>query len=139
MPTPHYGQPRYRSIADELREQIECGRIPPGALLPTEAVLTAEFRASRGTIRQAISVLREAGWVATQHGRGTYAKPRLQPSGSDKRAESEVRHRQVAADAELAALFAVEVGTTLIEQESVSRTNGDVREVIRTYRLLSTP
>ncbi|WP_410811141.1 GntR family transcriptional regulator [Micromonospora sp. 067-2] len=60
VPTPHYGQPRYRVIADQLRERIESGSIPPGALLPTESALTTEFRASRGTVRQA--VLRETVW-----------------------------------------------------------------------------
>ncbi|MEV0876628.1 GntR family transcriptional regulator [Micromonospora echinofusca] len=136
MPTPHYGQPRYRVIADELRERIETGVIPPGALLPTESTLTAEFRAARGTIRQAIAVLREAGLVATEHGRGTYANLHRHESGSNKSSEPETRQRQVAADPELAALFAVEVGAALIEQQSVTRTNDTVGEVVRTYRLL---
>ncbi|MEU3457642.1 GntR family transcriptional regulator [Micromonospora sp. NPDC006766] len=135
MPTPHYGQPRYRVIADELRKRIESGVIPPGSLLPTESALTAEFRAARGTIRQAIAVLREAGLVATEHGRGTYANLRRHESGSDKSSEPDTRQRQVAADPELAALFAVEVGTALIEQEHVTRANGAVGKVVRTYRL----
>ncbi|MEU8260783.1 GntR family transcriptional regulator [Micromonospora sp. NPDC048999] len=125
-------------IADELRERIESGAIPPRALLPTESALTAEFRASRGTIRQAIALLREEGLVATEHGRGTFANPRMQASGPDKRSEPETRQRQVAADPQLAALFAVEVGTTLIEQESAIRTNGAIGEVVRTYRLFRT-
>nr|WTA67193.1 GntR family transcriptional regulator [Micromonospora sp. NBC_00855] len=138
MPTPHYGQPRYRVIAEELRERIESGAIPPGALLPAESVLTAEFRAARGTIRQAIAVLREAGLVATEHGRGTYANLRRHDAGQKRSSKPETRQRQVTADPELAALFAVGVGTALIEQESVTRTNGAVREVVRTYRLLHT-
>ncbi|WP_405100781.1 GntR family transcriptional regulator [Micromonospora sp. NBC_01412] len=136
MPTPHYGQPRYRVIADELRERIESGIIPPGALLPTESTLTAEFRASRGTIRQAIAVLREADLVATEHGRGTYANPRRHESGLDQGSEPETQKRQIPADPELAALFAVDVGTTLIEQQRVTRSNGAVGTVVRTYRLL---
>ncbi|MBQ1029183.1 GntR family transcriptional regulator [Micromonospora sp. C97] len=135
MPTPHYGQPRYRMIANELRERIESGAIPPGTLLPAESTLTAEFRAARGTIRQAIAVLREAGLVATEQGRGTYAHLRRQEGRPDKSPHPETRQRQVAADPELAALFAVEVGTTLIEQELVTRTNGAVGKVVRTYRL----
>lgn len=136
MPTPHYGQPRYRVIADELRERIESGTIPPGTLLPTESALTAEFRASRGTIRQAIAVLREAQLVATEHGRGTYASPWRPEGRSDDGSRTETRQRQVDADPELAALFAVEVGATLVEQQSVTRTRGVVGEVVRTYRLL---
>ncbi|MFD6564589.1 GntR family transcriptional regulator [Micromonospora profundi] len=135
MPTPHYGQPRYRVIADELKHRIESGAIPPGALLPTESALGAEFRASRGTIRQAIAVLRDACLVATEHGRGTYANALSHERGLDKRAAPETRQRQVAADPELAALFGVEIGTTLIERESVTRWNGAVGNVIRVYRL----
>ncbi|WP_192581095.1 GntR family transcriptional regulator [Micromonospora noduli] len=138
MPTPHYGQPRYRAIAEELRERIESGVMPPGALLPTESALAAEFRAARGTVRQAIAALREAGLVATEHGRGTYATPRQHECGLDEGSKTETRQRQVAADAELAALFAVEVGAVLVEQQSLTRTNGVVGTVVRTYRLPQT-
>ncbi|MEU8088570.1 GntR family transcriptional regulator [Micromonospora sp. NPDC049101] len=136
MPTPHYGQPRYRAIAEELRERIESGVIPPGALLPAESVLSVEFRAARGTIRQAISVLRDAGLVATEHGRGTYASPCLLSSAPVNSPGPETQQRQVSADPELAALFAVEVGTALIEQLGITWTNGTVEKVVKIYRPL---
>ncbi|MEU4633079.1 GntR family transcriptional regulator [Micromonospora chalcea] len=135
VPTPHYGQPRYRVIADELRERIESGAIPPGALLPAESVLTAEFGASRGTVRQAIAVLREERLVATERGRGTYTSPLRPESGLQQGSQPQLREREVPADRELAALFAVEVGATLVEQESVTRTEGVVRTVVRSYQL----
>ncbi|MEU8255012.1 GntR family transcriptional regulator [Micromonospora inaquosa] len=135
MPTPHYGQPRYRVIADQLKERIESGSIPPGALLPTESALTTEFRASRGTIRQAIAVLRGDNLVTTEHGRGTSAKPIAHGHGSGQTAESDAGQGEIAADPELAALFGVEVGATLIEQRHVIRRNGEVVSVIRSYRL----
>lgn len=138
MPTPHYGQPRYRVIADELRKRIESGVIPAGALLPAESVLTAEFRASRGTVRQAIAVLREDGLASTEHGRGTYAAVYSRDHSPQRRSETKRRQREVAADAELAALFGVEVGTTLIEAESVAREGRKVVTVTRTYRLRPT-
>ncbi|MFI6227189.1 GntR family transcriptional regulator [Micromonospora echinospora] len=134
MPFPHYGQPRYRAVADELRRRIETGTIRPGTLLPAESILTAEFRVSRGTIRQAIAVLRNEHLVTTEHGRGTYANACRHASGPG--AELEARERHVSADPELAALFAVEVGTVLLEHESVTRTNGTVGLVVRTYQLL---
>ncbi|TDB73612.1 GntR family transcriptional regulator [Micromonospora sp. KC723] len=135
MPTPHYGQPRYRVIADELRQRIKGGVIPPGGLLPTESVLTAEFRASRGTIRQAIAVLRDEHLVVTEHGRGTYVNPHQHESRPGDGRETETRQRQVPADPEIAALFAVEAGTTLVEQQDVTRINGAVEAVVRAYRL----
>ncbi|MFJ8205864.1 GntR family transcriptional regulator [Micromonospora chalcea] len=137
MPTPHYGQPRYRAIADELKKRIESGAIPPGTLLPAEGALAADFRASRGTIRQAIAILRDTGLVATEHGRGTfvYPHPHTNISGKYIDLKSGIQERLIDADQELAALFAVEVGTTLIEEESVTRQNGTVDAVVRVYRL----
>ncbi|MEH1017663.1 GntR family transcriptional regulator [Micromonospora sp. CPCC 206060] len=139
MPTPHYGQPRYRVIADELRTRIETGAIPPGALLPPESALMAEYRASRGTIRQAIGVLREARLVATEHGRGTYAALRSSENESGLLAGvgtvELIRVREVAADEDLAEAFEVEAGTALVERQSVQRVGSAVRLVKRTYRL----
>ncbi|NLU79117.1 GntR family transcriptional regulator [Micromonospora sp. HNM0581] len=136
MPTPHYGQPRYRVIADELRSRIENGVIPPGTLLPTESALTVEFGVSRGTIRQAIAALREDHLVATEHGRGTYAKPNQREGELGMVAEFETQNRKVSADPELAALFAVETGTALLEQQTIARQNGRASIVVRTYRPL---
>ncbi|MEU8328028.1 GntR family transcriptional regulator [Micromonospora sp. NPDC048839] len=133
VPTPHYGQPRYRVIANELRKRIESGVIPAGALLPTEGALTGEFRAARGTIRQAIAALRQAGLVVTEHGRGTSAMPAHRTDGPEDGTESDTRRRVVPADHDLAALFGIEVGASLIEQESVSRRHGIVQTVTRRY------
>ncbi|MEV1159072.1 GntR family transcriptional regulator [Micromonospora chokoriensis] len=135
MPTPHYGLPRYRIIADELTKRIDSGVIPPGALLPAESVLTAEFRASRGTIRKAIAVLRESGLATTEHGRGTFSNSCPNDDTSGRRSSTETKQREVTADAELAALFDVEVGAALIQRESVTRSGGKVDTVTRTYRL----
>ncbi|MFD6649312.1 GntR family transcriptional regulator [Micromonospora mirobrigensis] len=130
MPTPHYGQPRYRVIADELRERIESGAIPPGTLLPAESVLISEFRAARGTVRKAIAALREEGLAVTEHGRGTYAASHAHNHAD----QPETRQRKIPADAHLAALFEVEVGTTLVERVTVVRRGEQVDKVIRTYR-----
>ncbi|WP_176308434.1 GntR family transcriptional regulator [Micromonospora sp. NBS 11-29] len=134
MPTPHYGQPRYRVIAGILRERIERGLIGPGSLLPSESTLTAEFRASRGTIRQAMALLRNDGLVATEHGRGTYAIPHGRDCKPSQISYPEVRKQIVAADATLAALFNIEVGARLIEHESIIRIDGRVESIIREYR-----
>lgn len=135
MPTPHYGQPRYRRIAHQLRKRIEDGVILPGTLLPTESALTTEFRASRGTIRQAIAILRDEGLVITEHGRGTYANAAFYVSGWDQDADLRTSQREINADAELACLFNVETGTTLIELQSIRRQGEKVETVTRTYRL----
>ncbi|WP_433233638.1 GntR family transcriptional regulator [Micromonospora sp. CA-248260] len=122
-------------IADELRHRIEAGIITPGALIPTEAALTAEFRAARGTVRQAIAVLREEGLVITEHGRGTSAAPLPEKNDLARGEESEGRQREVAADPELAAIFDVAGGTCLIEEQSVRWRDGVVESVLRRYYL----
>jgi GntR family transcriptional regulator len=61
---------RYREIADAMRRRVETAA--PGSLLPSEAELSAEFGASRVTIRRALDVLREDGLVAARQGFGWY-------------------------------------------------------------------
>ncbi|MFG1678209.1 GntR family transcriptional regulator [Micromonospora sp. NPDC049282] len=133
MPDSHYGQPRYRAIANDLRRRILSGALPQGALLPAESSLTVELRASRGTIRQALAILREEGLIITEHGRGTYTNPNI--SGRDQLAKLETRRRLVPADQELASLFAIEVGAALVEQQRIMRTGGVTEEVVRSYQL----
>ena len=57
--------PMYRRIADELRGEIESGRLGPGHQLPTEDQLSKQFDASRNTIRDAIKSLITLGLVET--------------------------------------------------------------------------
>jgi GntR family transcriptional regulator len=61
---------RYREIADELRRRVDAA--PAASLLPSEAELSAEFGASRVTIRRALDVLREEGLVAARQGFGWF-------------------------------------------------------------------
>jgi GntR family transcriptional regulator len=64
--------PLYRRIADDLRAQIETGQLERGKQLPPEAELSALFRASRNTIRDAIKFLINLGLVETRAGQGTF-------------------------------------------------------------------
>lgn len=61
---------RYRQIAHELRTRL--GSWPQGHLLPSESELSAEFEASRVTIRRALEVLRDDGLVDARQGFGWY-------------------------------------------------------------------
>jgi DNA-binding GntR family transcriptional regulator len=62
---------RYREIAGALQERIATGEFDVGHLLPTEAELCEQFRASRFTIREALRRLDDAGLVARRQGSGT--------------------------------------------------------------------
>lgn len=59
-------------LVEALGERIRDGRLAPGAKLPTEAEVMAEFGVSRTVVREAISKLQAAGLVETHHGVGTF-------------------------------------------------------------------
>lgn len=61
---------RYQQIADELRRR--AGAAAPGAVLPSEAELSAEFKASRVTVRRALELVRDEGLIAARQGFGWF-------------------------------------------------------------------
>ena len=69
----------YRRIADDLRSQIESGMLAPGAQLPTEGELMADYGTSRNTIREAIKMLVTPGLVETRAGQGTFVVEKPTP------------------------------------------------------------
>lgn len=71
--------PMYRVIADELRQEIESGQLPPGGQLPTELELRDRFNASRNTIRDSVKTLVSLGLVVTRPGQGTFVTDRIDP------------------------------------------------------------
>lgn len=80
-------------VADRLREKILRGKYSPGDKLPTETELMEMFQVSRSTLREAIRVLANAGWIRVQQGAGTFVEgktiqneplyQRLQRSGEE--------------------------------------------------------
>jgi len=64
--------PMYRQIAEDLREQIESGALPPGSQLKTELELREQYDASRNTVRDAIRWLTNLDLVETRPGQGTF-------------------------------------------------------------------
>jgi GntR family transcriptional regulator len=71
--------PIYRKIAEDLREQIESGRLEPGQQLRTELELRDFYGASRNTVRDAIKWLTNLGLVETRAGQGTFVVQKPEP------------------------------------------------------------
>jgi GntR family transcriptional regulator len=161
VPTPH-ARPRFRLLADELRRRIEAGALPAGGLLPSEAALMDEFDVSRGTVREAVRLLRDEGLVITEHGRGTYVRPSLpvRRLASDRyRRELEAlagegppatsfthdqgidwsayrldrEFREMSATTVLAELLGVEPGTILLERQFVFWASGAPQQMSVSY------
>jgi DNA-binding GntR family transcriptional regulator len=63
---------RYQEIASAVRDRVQEGHYAPGRLLPSEAELSAEFEASRVTIRRALETLRDDGLIAARQGFGWF-------------------------------------------------------------------
>jgi len=64
--------PPYLRIAASLRQRIESGDLPPGAMLPSLNSVSQEWGVSKGTVVRAWSVLRDAGLIRTVQGWGTF-------------------------------------------------------------------
>jgi GntR family transcriptional regulator len=67
---------RSATLADQvlevLRQRIETGQYEPGAKIPPETELAAEFDVSRATVRSALSTLETQGRVVRRQGAGTF-------------------------------------------------------------------
>jgi GntR family transcriptional regulator len=70
---------RSSAVNAEIRSRIESGTWRPGDRLPPEPELAASFGVSRATLREALRLLAEDGWLSRTRGAGTYVthRPRL--------------------------------------------------------------
>ena len=69
-------EPLYKSIYYELKKKIEDGLYSKDDYLPTENKLSKKYNVSRVTIRQAIQMLVEDGYVQKKQGSGTHVHPK---------------------------------------------------------------
>jgi GntR family transcriptional regulator len=74
---------RYQQIAEALRRRVDAGEFAAGRMLPSESELSAEFDASRVTVRRALEMLRDEGLVDARQGFGWFVPgdPLRQPLG----------------------------------------------------------
>lgn len=66
------GKPKYFTLMEELKEEILSGRIAPGEKLPSENQLTEKYGLSRHTVRKALNLLEQEGYIEACHGKGTF-------------------------------------------------------------------
>lgn len=71
MVDPAAKRPLYRQLADELQQRIADGEYQPGASLPSEPDIGAEYGLGIRTVRNAIDLLVLRGLVVKRHGART--------------------------------------------------------------------
>ena len=64
--------PLYKQLELMLREEIDNGKRPAGSQLPTENELEQIYHVSRVTVRKALSMLVEDGYLERRSGKGTF-------------------------------------------------------------------
>lgn len=67
-------QLRYVAAYEQIHDMIKRGEIRPGEKLPSENELTAMLKVSRGTVRQALILLREGGLIYNHQGKGNFLR-----------------------------------------------------------------
>lgn len=74
-------KPKYEQLADHLRAEILAGTYRENELIPSENTLQERFQLSRHTVRQAIGILVNEGFLRKERGSGTYvSRPDKQPT-----------------------------------------------------------
>lgn len=78
-------RPSYRQVADQLRAEIESGRLSAGDQLPTHKALAERHGVAVETVKRALNDLRAAGLISSRQGKGSYV--RAQPATADRTVE----------------------------------------------------
>lgn len=71
-------QPRWRQVADVIRQRIDDGTYPPRTRVPSVLQLQAEFGIAAATGQKVHRALREEGLIYTEPGLGSFVS---QPEG----------------------------------------------------------
>lgn len=64
--------PLYRQIAEQVRQRVSSGGLPPGTQLPTVRALADQLGVTRMTVQTAYADLQSGGWIEATVGRGTF-------------------------------------------------------------------
>lgn len=67
-------RPAYLRIADTISERIASGVYGPGCQLPSESQFCSEFGVSPMTLRRALAILVDQGFLWTEQGKGTFVR-----------------------------------------------------------------
>lgn len=72
MQKPEKKLPSYIPVYNQLYQDLMDGVYEKDSLLPSENVLAATYKVSRNTLRQALAILCQDGYIYKRQGKGTY-------------------------------------------------------------------
>ncbi len=78
------GMPSYIPIYNQLYEDIVSGTYEKGSLLPSEHILAEKYHVSRNTLRQALTILNQDGYIYKKQGKGTFVSYDSEKKEKDK-------------------------------------------------------
>lgn len=65
----------HQQIATWIRDRIRAGEFGDHDRIPVEPAIMQETGVARETVRRAMRVLRDEGWIYTVQGRGSFVSP----------------------------------------------------------------
>lgn len=68
--------PPWVQVTAILRERIQSGELPPGAMVPSIVSIHQEFGVAKTTARKVLAQLREEGLITTTPGWGSFVTDR---------------------------------------------------------------
>lgn len=137
----------YQQVADSILEQIQKGKLQPGARLPSENALSEQHQVGRNTIRHALSELSAKGYVESVQGVGTFVTETLFPKTVEflygfsqemaqrgKNVSSQViESRIITADPLLARVLRVQLGAEVVFLNRLRLVDGKAAAIERAY------
>ena len=140
--------PMYQQMVDDIKQKIQSGEWKENERIMTEAELEEAYAVSRITVRKAINVLAEEGFVTKKQGIGTFVTAEAinrvisnkllsfteMCAAEGKTASAEVLSVQwVKADAKVAGYIQVEKNDRVIRIDRVRKADGNPVMVEQTY------
>lgn len=121
--------PLWQRVATSIHAKIQAGEYGPGAQLPPDRQIAADYGVSRMTVRQALAALEKKGTIRIEHGNGTFVSEDPVPYAIGKRVRFDenlnsaelspdrrlLRWRLMEADPEIAAALVLAVHVPVIE------------------------
>lgn len=108
--------PKYAQVVNAIQTRITDGTYVPGALIPSESQLMAEFATSRPTVVRALGILQQDGWIESRAGVGRFVRARV-PALSHELPE---RAAQLFGADEAAGVKLLKVGPVLSSQRAAA-------------------